>query len=60
LLGEKLEINVYRIDEDTYSCSIFDGKCGVYNNYGSTPEKAKEMALWKLKRCYGEENNPLE
>jgi hypothetical protein len=48
-----------RTSEDTYIASAFDGTYGVYNNYGSTPEKAKEMALWNLKKCYENEKSPL-
>jgi hypothetical protein len=43
-----------RTEDDTFIAIAFDGKYGVYHNYGSTPEQAKEMALWKLKKCYEE------
>jgi phage terminase large subunit len=55
-----IDIVVIRTAEDTYIASAFDGTYGVYNNYGSTHEKAKEMALWNLKNCYAEEKAHLE
>jgi phage terminase large subunit len=52
-----IDIVVVRTGEDTYVASAFDGTYGVYNNYGTTSEIAKEMALWNLKKCY--EEDPL-
>jgi hypothetical protein len=51
LRGDKLHIDIYP-DGDGYKASAFDGYYGVYNNYGSTPEQAKEMALYKLKKLH--------
>jgi hypothetical protein len=55
----EIELDVYPSGEG-YKASAFDGKYGVYNNYGSTPEMAKEMALYKLKKCYELDKAPLE
>jgi phage terminase large subunit len=55
-----VDIVVIRTAEDTYVASAFDGTYGVYNNYGSTPEAAKEMALWNLKKWYKDGKTPLE
>jgi hypothetical protein len=55
-----IDIVVVRTGVDTYVASAFDGTNGVYNNYGSTHDKAKEMALWNLKQCYEREKTPLE
>lgn len=40
----------YRIYDfgDTYMASASNAKRTVWNCYGSTPEAAKEMALWRL------------
>jgi hypothetical protein len=44
----------YRINDfsDTYTAMATDGKTAVWNCYGSTPESAREMALYKLRRAY--------
>jgi 3-dehydroquinate dehydratase len=55
-----IDIEVMRMEDNTYVATAFDGKYGVYHNYGSTPEGAKEMALWNLKKCYEEETAHLE
>jgi phage terminase large subunit len=55
-----VDIVVIRTAENTYNASAFDGTYGVYNNYGTTHEKAREMALWNLKKCYEDRNAPLE
>jgi hypothetical protein len=55
-----IDVRVMRMDENTYVALAFDGTYGVYNNYGSTPEAAREMALWNLKKCYENEKAPLE
>lgn len=39
---------------DTYKASASDGKIAVWNCYGSTPEAAKEMANFQLRRAYEE------
>lgn len=46
----RVKVNVYPRGEDSFVAHAFDGTYGVYNNYGSTPEKAKEMALWAVKK----------
>jgi phage terminase large subunit len=46
-----VDVVVIRTAEDTYIASAFDGTYGVYNNYGTTHEKAREIALWNLKKC---------
>ncbi|MEH7749241.1 hypothetical protein V7659_30185 [Neobacillus drentensis] len=33
---------------DTYNAMASDGKTAVWNCYGSTPEAAKELALYRL------------
>jgi phage terminase large subunit len=55
-----VDVVVIRSAENTYVASAFDGSYGVYNNYGSAHEKAREMALWNLKKCYEEETAHLE
>jgi hypothetical protein len=55
----RVEVSVHRRGEDSFVAHAFDGTYGVYNNPGSTPEKAKEMALLQLKKCYEEEKAPL-
>jgi hypothetical protein len=55
-----IDIQVMRMEDNTYVAIAFDGKYGVYHNYGLTPEAAKEIALWNLKKCYEEEKAPLE
>ncbi|QIZ08476.1 hypothetical protein HFZ78_18640 [Priestia megaterium] len=41
---------------DTYKVMATDGRTAVWNCYGSTPEAAKEMALFKLKLALNEES----
>jgi hypothetical protein len=55
-----IDIEVMRMEDNTYVAIAFDGKYGVYHNYGSTPEAAKEIALWNLKKCYEEKTTHLE
>jgi hypothetical protein len=55
-----IDIKVMRMVDDTYVAIASDGQFTVYHNYGSTPEQAKEMALWNLKQCYENEKTPLE
>jgi phage terminase large subunit len=55
-----VDVVVIRTAEDTYVASAYDGTYGVYNNFGTTHEKAKEMALWNLKKCYEEEKAQLD
>jgi hypothetical protein len=55
-----IDIEVMRMWDDTYVAIASDGHFTVYHNYGSTPEQAREMALWNLKKCYEEEKAPLE
>jgi hypothetical protein len=55
-----IDVRVIRTDENEYVAIAFDGTYGVYNNYGSTPEAAKEMALWNLKKWYKDGKTPLE
>jgi hypothetical protein len=55
-----IDIQVMRMWDDTYVAIASDGKFTVYHNYGSTPEHAKEIALWNLKKCYEKEKTPLE
>jgi hypothetical protein len=50
LKKEKIEIYVFS-QGDGYISNAFEGKYGVYNIYGSTPEMAKELALFKLEHC---------
>lgn len=45
---------------DTYNVSASNGKMIVYNCYGSTPESAKEMALYRLKKALNEEPRETE
>lgn len=47
----RIKVNVLLIHDGLYSAMAFDGMRGVYNCYGTTPKKAKEMALQKLKKC---------
>lgn len=42
---------------DTFSCLASNGKLTVYNCYGSTPEHAKEMALYKLNSAMNRDDN---
>lgn len=39
---------------NTYMATATDGETTVWNCYGSTPESAKELALWRLRKI----NNP--
>jgi hypothetical protein len=55
-----IDVQVIRTDENEYVAIASDGKFTVYQNYGSTPEAAREMALWNLKKCYEDEKAPLE
>jgi hypothetical protein len=55
-----IDIEVMQTYDNTYVAIASDGKYTVYHNYGSTPEQAKEMALWNLKKCYENEKDPLE
>lgn len=38
----------------TYQACASNGKMAVWNCYGSTPEKAKEMAEFRLKQAIAE------
>jgi hypothetical protein len=40
---------------NTYNVFASNGKLSVSNCYGSTPEAAKEMALYRLKEALAEE-----
>ena len=46
----------YRVFDfgDTYNAMAMasEGKMSVWNCYGNTPENAKEMALYRLRRAY--------
>jgi hypothetical protein len=55
---DKVKVKVFVYDADTYNAMAFDGKYGVSNCYGTTPEKAKEMAIIRLAKCYENENLP--
>jgi hypothetical protein len=55
-----IDIEVMRMWDNTYVAIASDGNFTVYHNYGSTPEQAKEMALWNLKQCYENQKTPLE
>jgi hypothetical protein len=50
----------YRVFDygDTYCASASNGNTAVHNCYGSTPEQAKEMALFKLKKAINEIKSP--
>ncbi|MBY0099445.1 hypothetical protein [Mesobacillus maritimus] len=39
---------------DSYEANASDGNIAVWNCYGSTPEAAKEMAEFQLRRAYEE------
>ena len=45
---------------DTYNASASNGQLTVYNYYGSTPEAAKEMALFKLQTALNREPKERE
>ncbi|CAH2714784.1 hypothetical protein BACCIP111895_01960 [Neobacillus rhizosphaerae] len=40
---------------DTYNAMASDGKVAVFHCYGSTPEAAKEMAFYRMRRVYEKE-----
>lgn len=45
---------------DTYCATASDGKRTVINCYGSTPEQAKEMALYRINSCNDEKEKEKE
>lgn len=45
---------------DTYRASASNGKTTIWNCYGSTPEKAKEMAHFHLKKVLSEDIHKTE
>jgi hypothetical protein len=53
---EKVKVKVFSYGNETYNAMAFDGKYGVSNCYGTTPEKAKEIAIFMLGKCYEDEN----
>jgi hypothetical protein len=53
---KKVKIKVFDFGNGDYSAMASDGKYGVCNCFGTTSEKAKEMALFKLNQCYENEN----
>jgi 3-dehydroquinate dehydratase len=55
-----IDIEVIQMYDNTYVTLASDGKYTVYHNYGSTPEQAREMALWNLKQCYENKKAPLK
>jgi hypothetical protein len=55
---KKEMVKVFPYGNETYNAMAFDGKYGVSNCFGTTPEKAKDMALLRLKKCYEDENSP--
>jgi hypothetical protein len=57
---EKVKVKVFTFDDNTHNAMAYDGKYGIANCYGTTAEKAKEMALLKLTQCYENENIPKE
>jgi hypothetical protein len=57
---EKVKVKVFTINDNTYNAMAFDGNYGVSNCYGTTAEKAKGMAISKLKQCYKDETVPKE
>jgi hypothetical protein len=52
---EKVKVKVFDCGNDTYNAIAFDSRYGVSNCYGTTPEKAKEMAILGLRKCYEDE-----
>jgi hypothetical protein len=56
----KVKVKVFSYGNETYNAIAFDGKYGVSNCFGTTPEKAKEMAIFRLKKCYVDENLPKD
>jgi hypothetical protein len=46
----KVSVRVFDFG-DTYMATASDGETTVWNCYGSTPEQAKEMALWRLQNA---------
>ncbi|WP_028392710.1 hypothetical protein [Bacillus cihuensis] len=44
----KIKFTVYDFG-DHYNVSASNGKLSVHQCFGSTPEQAKEMAIWRLK-----------
>jgi hypothetical protein len=48
---DSIKVKIIIVHEGLYSAMAFDGVYGVYNCYGTTPEKAREIALLRLKRC---------
>jgi hypothetical protein len=57
---KKVKVKVFPYGNETYNAMAFDDKYGVSNCFGTTPEKAKEMALFRLKKCYEDENLPKD
>jgi hypothetical protein len=53
---EKVKVKVFPYFNETYIAMAFDGKYGVSNCFGTTSEKAKEMAVFRLKKCYEDES----
>ena len=45
---------------DTYKASASDGNIAVWNCFGSTPEAAKEMAEFQLRRAYVNKNGKIQ
>jgi hypothetical protein len=50
----KIRYHVWN-DGFTFNASVHNGKLSVCNCFGSTPEAAKEMALYRLKEALAEE-----
>lgn len=55
------KVKYYVLDfGDTYYVSASNGKVASHNNYGSTPEMAKEIALFKLNIGVEKYNNDTD
>ncbi|MEY2195745.1 hypothetical protein AB7942_23875 [Neobacillus sp. BF23-41] len=50
----KIKYQVF-VHGDEYRVMATDGRTAVWNCYGSTPEAAKEMALYRMRRAYEKE-----
>jgi hypothetical protein len=57
---DKIKVKVFDCGNDTYNAMAFDSRYGVSNCYGTTQEKAKEMAILRLTSCYEDEIIPKD
>jgi hypothetical protein len=57
---DDVRIRLYRVEDDEYMIEASYQDEVIFNTYGTTPEIAHEIAMWKLIKWYKKEIAPFE